>query len=166
MIQLWVNLPGKDKVSPPKYQSVSKETIKTKTLEDGLGSVEVIAGKYRDVIGSASTFTPIEMYNLKGQKGAHATFSIPASHNTFILVVEGNVIVNGIDEVKVNHLSLLANEGDEFTLDVQEDAVVFIAGGEPINEPIVHYGPFVMNTEQEIEEAIQDFQNGKFGNLN
>lgn len=165
MIQLWVNLPAKDKSSPPKYQSVSKETIKTKVLEDGLGSVEVIAGKYQDIEGSASTFTPIEMYNLKAKKGAHASFNIPASHNTFILVVEGNVLANGIDEIKVNHLALLENQGHEFTLDVQEDAVVFIAGGAPINEPIVHYGPFVMNTEQEIEEAIQDFQNGKFGNL-
>ena len=166
MIQLWVNLPAKDKVSPPKYQSVSKETIKSHALEDGLGIVEVIAGNYKDVEGSASTFTPIAMYNLKAQKGAHASFNIPASYNTFILVVEGNVIVNGSDEIKVNHMALLANEGEEFTLDVKEDAVVFIAGGEPINEPIVHYGPFVMNTEQEIEDAIQDFQIGKFGNLN
>lgn len=166
MIQLWVNLPAKDKASPPKYQTVSKATIKSKALEDGLGTVEVIAGKYKDIEGSASTFTPIEMYNLRAQKGAHASFTISASYNTFILVVEGNVVVNGEDEIKVNHLALLENQGDEFTLEIQEDAVVFIAGGEPINEPIVHYGPFVMNTEQEIEEAIQDFQQGKFGNLN
>lgn len=166
MIQLWVNLPAKDKTISPKYQSVSKETMQRTVLPDGLGTVEVIAGNYNNVVGAASTFTPIEMYNLKGQKGAQASFKIPASYNTFLLVVEGNVLLNGTDEVKENHLALLQNQGEEFTVDIQEDAVVFIAGGEPINEPIVHYGPFVMNTMQEIEEAIQDFQNGKFGNLN
>lgn len=166
MIQLWVNLPAKDKTISPKYQSVSKETMQRTVLPDGLGTVEVIAGNYNNVVGAARTFTPIEMYNLKGQKGAQASFKIPASYNTFLLVVEGNVLLNGTDEVKENHLALLQNQGEEFTVDIQEDAVVFIAGGEPINEPIVHYGPFVMNTMQEIEEAIQDFQNGKFGNLN
>lgn len=166
MIQLWVNLPAKDKTISPKYQSVSKETMQHTVLPDDLGTVEVIAGNYNNVVGVASTFTPIEMYNLKGQKGAQASFKIPASYNTFLLVVEGNVLLNGTDEVKENHLALLQNQGEEFTVDIQQDAVVFIAGGEPINEPIVHYGPFVMNTMQEIEEAIQDFQNGKFGNLN
>ena len=166
MIQLWVNLPAKDKTISPKYQSVSKETMQRTVLPDGLGTVEVIAGNYNNVVGAARTFTPIEMYNLKGQKGAQASFKIPASYNTFLLVVEGNVLLNGRDEVKENHLALLQNQGEEFTVDIQEDAVVFIAAGEPINEPIVHYGPFVMNTMQEIEEAIQDFQNGKFGNLN
>lgn len=166
MIQLWVNLPAKDKTISPKYQSVSKETMQRTVLPDGLGTVEVIAGNYNNVVGAARTFTPIEMYNLKGQKGAQASFKIPASYNTFLLVVEGNVLLNGTDEVKENHLALLQNQGEEFTVDIQEDAVVFIAAGEPINEPIVHYGPFVMNTMQEIEEAIQDFQNGKFGNLN
>ena len=166
MIQLWVNLPAKDKSTAPKYQALANSNMGRFHLENGNGVVEVITGQYDDVKGPGTTFTPIEMYNLKAKSGSNVKFTIPASYNTFVLVLEGNISINGSEEVKVNHLALMANDGTDFEITVNEDAVVFIAGGEPINEPIVHYGPFVMNTEQEIEEAIADFQKGKFGQLN
>lgn len=166
MIQLWVNLPAKDKKNAPKYQALANANLGKHLLPANQGLVEVIAGNYQGTKGAAETFTPIEMYNLKAKAGAKATFSIPASFNTFVLVLEGNITINDTQEVKENHLALMKNDGEEFTITVNEDAVVYIAGGEPIKEPIVHYGPFVMNTEEEIVRAIQDFQNGKFGNLN
>ena len=166
MIQLWVNLAAKDKSTPAKYQAIANKDMSRYELENEQGYLEVIAGNYKGVQGAASTFTPIEMYNFKAKAGAEITLDIPSSHNTFVLVLEGSVVINDKDAVAVNHLALMANDGSDFSIRVNEDAVVFIAGGEPIKEPIVHYGPFVMNTEQEIAAAIQDFQSGKFGNLN
>lgn len=166
MIQLWVNLPAKHKKSPAKYQAIANVDIAHVELDDDKGYVEVIAGSYKGTKGIASTFTPIEMYNLRAKAGAEVIFEIPASYNTFILVLEGSITINNQDKVEVDHLALMENNGSAFSIIVDEDAVVFIAGGEPIGEPIVHYGPFVMNTEQEIEEAIQDFQSGRFGYLN
>lgn len=166
MIQLWVNLAAKDKSTAAKYQAIANKDIARYELKDEQGYLEIIAGNYMGIEGVASTFTPIEMYNLRAKAGVELKFEIPASYNTFVLVLEGNVTINDEDAVAVNHLALMANDGKEFTIRVDEDAVVFIAGGVPIEEPIVHYGPFVMNTEQEIAEAIQDFKSGKFGNLN
>ena len=166
MIQLWVNLPAKYKTVEPKHQALANKDLKKFELTDGSGIVEVIAGHYQGTSGIAETFSPIEMYNLKAKSGATATFTIPANYNTFVLVLDGEIEINGTEVVKENHLALMKNDGDIFTIKVQQDAVVFIAGGEPINEPIVHYGPFVMNTEEEIRQAIHDFQSGKFGNLN
>ena len=166
MIQLWVNLPAKDKSTAPKYQALSNAAIARHLLDDNKGYVEVIAGSFQETNGVASTFTPIEMYNLKATAGAEVEFTIPAAYNTFVLVLEGHITINHKDAVAVDHLALMANNGNDFTISVDEDAVVFIAGGQPIHESIVHYGPFVMNTEQEIQEAIAEFQTGKYGHLN
>lgn len=165
MIQLWINLPAKDKTTNPKYQALANTDFSRFTLEDNKGYVEVIAGDFEGTKGIATTFTPIEMYNLKAKAATEVTFSIPAPYNTFVLVLEGSITINGKDAVSEDHLALMANNGNEFTIKVNEDAVVFIAGGQPIHEPIVHYGPFVMNTEQEINEAIEEFQSGKYGHL-
>jgi redox-sensitive bicupin YhaK (pirin superfamily) len=165
MIQLWVNLPAADKKSPPKYQAIKNESIQRFQLEDGLGEIEVIAGQYQTVSGAASTFTPIHMYNLKAKKGSISTYQFPANFNSFLLVLEGSITVNGENEVKTDHFALFENNGEEFTIEIKEDAVVFIVGGEPIDEPIAHYGPFVMNTQEEIREAMEEFESGKFGSL-
>lgn len=165
MIQLWVNLPAKDKKSAAKYQAISNNSLSKVALKDDLGEVEVIAGDYQGFKGSANTFTPISMYNLKAKTGAKATFDIPINHNTFILVLEGSVTVNGTTKVTTDQLALMSKSGNTFEITVDEDAVVFIAGGEPINEPIVHYGPFVMNSIEEIHEAIDEFESGKYGHL-
>jgi len=165
MIQLWVNLPAKDKKTAPKYQAIANTSIPKLALSGGLGEIEVIAGNYQNAQGAASTFTPIEMYNLKAKAGATASFDIPAHFNTFVLVLEGSITINGTTPVATDHLAAMGKTGSTFEITVDEDAVVFIAGGQPINEPIVHYGPFVMNTVAEIHDAIEEFESGKYGTL-
>ncbi len=165
MVQLWVNLPAKDKMSKPKYQAIAHADINTFQLADNGGVIEVIAGQYQDVKGTASTFTPVNMLNAKLNKSGKALFSFPANYNTALLVIEGSIKVNGDETVDTDHLALFENTGEEFTIEALENAVVLILSGEPINEPIAAHGPFVMNTHQEIVEAIQDYNLGKFGYL-
>jgi quercetin 2,3-dioxygenase len=165
MVQLWVNLPAKDKMSRPKYQALKNEEINRFTLPDKGGEIEVIAGEYKGVKGSASTFTPIHLMNAKLTKGTVADFSFPAAYNTALLVIEGSIVVNGKEEAPVNHFVLMANDGAAFTIEASEDAVVLVLSGETINEPIAAHGPFVMNTRVEIAQAFDDFYSGKFGHL-
>ena len=164
MVQLWVNLPAKHKMDPPKYQPIRREEFGQVVLPDNKGVIEVIAGKFNGVQGPASSFTPIEMYNARLHYGADVQFSFPQNYNTAFLIVEGYVTVNG-KMAATNHLVLLANDGTDVRLQSQENAVVLILSGEPINEPIVPYGPFVMNTKQEILDAYHDLNKGKFGFL-
>jgi redox-sensitive bicupin YhaK (pirin superfamily) len=164
MVQLWVNLPAKDKKTNPKYQEITNAKMGRYDLPGDKGLVEVIAGEYNNVKGPASTFTPIEMYNARIKKDAEATFSFPSNYNTGLLVIEGNVKVNDIN-AHADHFVLLKNDGEEFTINATEDSIILILSGEPINEPIVAYGPFVMNTWEEIEQAVQDVNAGKFGVL-
>lgn len=165
MIQLWVNLPAKDKKSPPKYQAITNDSILRYELENDLGAIEVIAGDYNGIKGAASTFTPINMFNLKAKKGAVTKYSFPATYSTFLLVLEGQVKVNHESVINTDHFALFANEGEDFGVEVLEDAIVLIVGGDPIREPIAHYGPFVMNTQEELAEAFDEFHGGKFGSL-
>lgn len=165
MVQLWVNLPAKDKMSTPKYQALSNDNIAKVMLPDNSGVVEVIAGEYQNVKGSAMTFTPIHMQNVKLNKDKSANFNFPANYNTALLVIEGTVTVNKTETVATNNLALFENKGEEFTVQATEDAVVLILSGEPINEPIAAHGPFVMNTREELVQAFTDFNTGKFGYL-
>jgi len=164
MVQLWINLPSKYKMSPPKYQALRQEEYGPFLLPHDLGVVEVIAGNYNGIQGPASTFTPIQMYNARVKKGAKLFFSFPQNYNTGFLVAEGSVILNG-KQVPTDHFALFANDGTDINLGASEDAIVLIISGEPINEPIISYGPFVMNTKQEILQAYEDFDKGKFGHL-
>lgn len=165
MVQLWVNLPAKDKMSRPKYQAISNQEMGIVELENNGGSVEVIAGKYRNVKGPASTFTPISMLNAKLNQHGKAEFNFPANSNTALLVVEGEIEVNGSATIPLDHFVLFEKEGEQFTVKGLKKSTVLILSGQPINEPIAAHGPFVMNTRQELVEAFQDFQNGKFGFL-
>ena len=165
MVQLWVNLPAKDKKAEPKYQAIKNKDINRYELADDAGTVEVIAGEYKGVKGSASTFTPVHLFNAKLKKGAKTDFQIPSAYNTALLVLEGHIVVNRIEEVPLDHLALMANDGEGFEIEANEDALVLILSGEPINEPIAAQGPFVMNSREELIEAFNDFNNGKFGYL-
>lgn len=165
MVQLWVNLPAKDKMSPPQYQALTNNEINKVTLPDNMGIVEVIAGAYESTKGSASTFTPLHMYNARLKKAGSAQFSLPANFNTALLVIEGSIKINEEEIVATDHFALFEKEGEIFTITAEEDAIVLILSGEPINEPIAAHGPFVMNTRQELVEAFQDFNTGKFGYL-
>ena len=163
MIQLWVNLPAKDKMSKPKYQAITNDQLGKYQLDNG-GVVEVIAGEFKGVKGAASTFTSIEMYNAKIKKGAAVTFDLPENFNTGILVVEGAVKVNG-EKAPADNFILFKNEGETISIEAEEDSILFVISGEPINEPVAAYGPFLMNTHEELEQALEDFNKGKFGYL-
>ena len=163
MVQLWVNLPAKDKMSTPKYQAISHKDIPNVDVENGF--VEVIAGEYNQAKGAASTFSPVNMLNAKLNEGGKANFSFPANYNTVLLVIEGEVKVNEQEIVPTDHLLLFTNEGEDFTIEATENSIVLILSGEPLNEPIASYGPFVMNTQDQIREAFDDYNNGKFGTL-
>ncbi|QES92413.1 pirin family protein [Empedobacter brevis] len=163
MVQLWVNLPAKDKMSTPKYQAIEHKAIPTVEVENGF--IEVIAGEYNQTKGAASTFSPVNMLNAKLNEGGKANFSFPANYNTLLLVIEGEVKVNEQEIVSTDHLLLFTNEGEDFSVEAIENSVVLILSGEPLNEPIASYGPFVMNTQEQIREAFEDYNNGKFGTL-
>lgn len=165
MVQLWVNLPAKDKMSAPKYQSLVNKDIQRYVLENGQGEIEVIAGEYKGVKGSASTFSSVHLYNARLKSGGSAEFSLPAENNTALLVIEGSVKVNDGEHVPTDYFVLMENEGEDITVEAQEDAVVLVLSGEPIGEPIAARGPFVMNTNEELAQAVRDFNMGKFGNL-
>lgn len=165
MVQLWVNLPRKDKMSAPKYQAIKHKNIKRHELQNGAGIIEVIAGRYQDTNGVAKTFTPIHMFNAKLNKGGKAQFQFPASYNTALLVLEGTVVINGQEEAPTDHLALMANDGETFEIEASDDAIVLVLSGEPIDEPIAAHGPFVMNTKEELKIAFNDFNEGRFGYL-
>jgi len=166
MVQLWVNLPSKFKMSPPKYQGITNDQISKYVLDDDSGIVEVIAGEYKNVKGSATTFSPINLLNVKLNKNGKADFSFPAQYSTALLVIEGNITINGSEEVSTDNFALFQNEGETFNLQTNEGAIVLVMSGQKINEPIAAHGPFVMNTRQEILQAFEDYNKGKFGFLN
>lgn len=165
MVQLWVNLPQKDKMSTPKYQAIVNSEINRYELENKAGIIEVISGDYNGTKGAASTFTPIHMLNAKLNKGGKTVFHFPSDYNTFLLVIKGNIVINGKEEVFTDHLALMANDGEVFEIEAMDDAIVLVLSGEPINEPIAAHGPFVMNTKEEIMQAFSDYNSGKFGYL-
>lgn len=165
MVQLWVNLPAKDKMSAPKYQALVHADIPKVELENNGGIIEVISGDYNGVKGGASTFTPLHLMNAKLNKGGVVTFDFPAHYNTALLIIAGNVTVNDTFKAATDKMVLFYNDGDKFTVKADDDAIVLVLSGEPIDEPIASYGPFVMNTMEEIKEAFEDFNSGKFGNL-
>lgn len=165
MVQLWVNLPAQYKMSTPKYQGVKQSEMQKLVLPNEAGIIEVIAGDYQGTKGSVSTFSPIEMYNARLNKGAKANFSFPANYNTGFVVIEGSIKVNGNEEANTNQMVYFGNEGEEIELEALENSIVLILSGEPINEPVAAYGPFLMNKPEEIQQAIADYNEGKFGYL-
>lgn len=165
MVQLWVNLPAKDKMSAPKYQALENQSINRYKLPENTGYVEVIAGEYKGIKGSASTFTPVHLHNVKLKSGAGVDYTLPADYNTALLVISGSVKVNKQETALENQLVLLDNDGEDFYFEALEDALVLVLSGQPLNEPIAAHGPFVMNTSEEIAQAFQDYNIGKFGYL-
>jgi len=164
MVQLWVNLPKKDKATAPHYQSITATQMSKVELPGNSGTVNVIAGDFNGTKGPATTYTPVNLFDIKLNAGAEMDVAVPATHNTALLMVNGSIEVNG--EAAAEHSFILfKNEGEEIHIKASDDAVVLLLSGEPINEPIASYGPFVMNTQAEIYEAIEEFQNGKFGVL-
>lgn len=165
MVQLWVNLPAKFKMSPPKYQPITNDQMGRFILPDDRGTIEIISGEHEGVKGPASTFSPVSLMNARLNSGGKASFVFPASNNAALLVVEGEIQVNETDRVPADHFVLFGNDGDRFEITATEKAVVLILSGEPLREPIAAHGPFVMNTRAEIQQAFADVSSGKFGHL-
>ena len=162
MIQLWVNLPAKDKMSPPRYQAIVNAQIPVVVLPDQAGSARVIAGQFGDTVGAAQTFTPINVWDVRLNAGSGVQLSSPDGFNTALLVLKGSVTVNESELLHDKELTLFEPVGDYLDLQANEDSILLVMGGEPINEPIAGYGPFVMNTKAEISTAMSDFNAGRF----
>ena len=166
MVQLWVNLPAKNKSSKPDYQSITTNQIQNIALKNNAGILKLIAGGYNGIKGPAKTFTPIHLSVTDLNENANAQFSFPQHYNTLLLVTKGSVVINNNEEVNENEFVVFDTEGTEIFISAKQKTEILFLSGEPINEPIVQYGPFVMNTQQEIREAIKEFNEGKFGILN
>jgi len=166
MVQLWVNLPAAHKMSPPKYQGFSEKDIPTVHLDREMGHIKVVAGQYQGTKGAATTFTEVHLYNVHLNDQGKASFSFPAQNNTAVLVLSGNISIASHEEtIEENHLVLFKNQGESFEISANQATDFLVLSGSPINEPIAAQGPFVMNTQAEIAEAIRDFHTGGFGVL-
>jgi quercetin 2,3-dioxygenase len=164
-IQLWVNLPRAAKMSAPGYQSILDTDIPAIDLEGRAGRLRVIAGSFFGQKGPARTFTPIQLYDLQLNHGHQVQLSVPNGQNLAIFVLQGRVSANGSREAGEAELIVCTREGSQVTVKAQADSRLLVMGGEPIEEPIARYGPFVMNTKAELVQAVQDYQAGKMGHL-
>ncbi|WP_445570691.1 pirin family protein [Pseudomonas sp. E102] len=165
MVQLWVNLPAKDKMAPAGYQTLLKQDIPNITLEDAAGSVRVIAGRFEGHQGPAKTFTPIDLWDIRLNAGKELTLDLHDGHSSALVVLRGSIQANGRERVEAGQLALFDRVGDQLRVQANNDAVLLLLSGEPIDEPIVGHGPFVMNSEQEIHRAFEDFHSGRFGRM-
>jgi redox-sensitive bicupin YhaK (pirin superfamily) len=161
MLQLWVNLPANLKMTAPRYQALLAADIPTVNLPEG-GSVRVIAGEFEGSKGPAHTFTPINLLDVRLQAGQRLTLNLRDGYTAGLFVMKGAISANG-EAAKQGELVVLRREGDEVVIEAQSDAVIFVMNGQPIDEPIVGYGPFVMNTREQIEQALVDMREGRLG---
>ena len=164
-IQLWVNLPQRDKMSAPRYQTLLNADIPSVALDGGAATLRVIAGTFQGQKGPARTFTPVELYDLAIRDGARVELSLPDGHSTSVFVLQGRVSVNGSQPAKEAELVVLNRQGSLVTVEAGGDSRLLIMSGKPIGEPIARYGPFVMNTKAEIIQAVEDYQAGRMGHL-
>ncbi len=165
MVQLWVNLPKKHKMTPAKYQSIIHHEKPKIELKNNMGTVHVIAGNYKDIKGKVSPFSPLHIYDIHLNPNGELSFELPDNYNTGILLIDGDVIANETHQVPENHYIQFKNEAGAIHLKATKKSILLVLSGEPLNEPYVNYGPFVMNTEEEIHQAINDYKEGKFGFL-
>lgn len=165
MAQLWVNLRAKDKSAPARYQTLLQKDIPVVNLPEGAGSLRVIAGEYEGQPGPALTFSPINVWDMTLKAGETVSLPLPDGHTTAFLLLSGVVMVNDEGEADEGDLVIFKREGDSITVHAKNDARLLLMDGEPIHEPIVGHGPFVMNTDEEIDQAFEDFQTGKMGAL-
>jgi len=165
MVQLWVNLPAEYKMTPAKYQAIENKDITKVLLSDGVSSVELIAGEYNGKKGPAFTFSPVNLFNARLNEGSEVQFKFNKNQNTGMLVIEGEIRINKAEIAPENNFILFKHDGEEILIEGIKKSVVLVLSGEPIYEPIASYGPFVMNTKDEIKQAYEDYNSGKFGYL-
>ena len=165
MVQLWVNLPAKDKKGPPHYQTLAAARIPEVPLPGGAGVVRVIAGAYNGAAGPAHTFTPVNLWDVRLNAGHSVELTISEGHNTMLFVLRGRVELAGGESLGDADLAVFARSGDSISFKARENSKLLVLGGEPIDEPVVAYGPFVMNSQAEIRQAFSDYQAGRMGQL-
>ena len=166
MVQLWVNLPSEYKMSKPRYQGITKEDIPSVKLGEE-SYARIIAGELNEVKGPAKTFTPVTLFDVRLKAGERAELSIAERHNTAVVLLKGDVTVGNDTKLSGEaRIAVLSQEGQEVVLEAKADSTLLVLGGEPIDEPVASYGPFVMNTREELQQAVQDYKAGKMGHLN
>ena len=162
VVQLWVNLPARHKMAQPGYQGITREQIPEVALPDGAGAVHIIAGEYKGVRGPARTFSPMNVWDVRLSAGSTARFVLPEGHTTAIFVLHGAVGLGDAHTIRPAELAVMQREGNELSLSAQQDTVLLLLNGEPLHEPVVGHGPFVMNSREEIDQAIDDYNHGRF----
>lgn len=166
MVQLWVNLPSKDKNTPPRYQHLAKADIPVVEFSDEAGYLRLIAGEYKGVKGAADTFTEMNVWDIVLNASKKTVLEIPETHNLSMVVLRGNITLNGKEQAGAGELVGFEQNGGNVHIEAgSEEVKILLLSGVPIDEPVVGYGPFVMNTTEEIRQAISDFKSGKFGNI-
>ena len=166
MVQLWVNLPAKDKNTPPRYQHLAKAGIPVIEFPDEAGCLRLIAGEYKGVKGAADTFTEMNVWDIVLNASKKAVLEIPETHNLSMVVLRGNVTLNGKEQAGAGQLVGFEKNGGNVHIEAgSEEVKILLLSGVPIDEPVVGYGPFVMNTAEEIRQAISDFKSGRFGSI-
>ena len=165
MVQLWVNLPAKDKMSAPGYQGIVADDIPEVALPGNAGTARIIAGNYGNASGPARTFTPMNVWDLHLKAGHRIALELPEGHTTALFVLRGSLRIDDKHTVRAAELAVMEREGSQLAFDVTDDAIVLLLSGAPLNEPIVGHGPFVMNSKEEILKAFEEYEQGKMGEL-
>lgn len=165
MVQLWVNLPAKDKLTPARYQAIASADIPVIELPDEAGRLRLIAGDYANQQGAAETFSPVDVWDLRLKAGKRVALPAADGRNLLVVVLQGTVQLNDEQVLRDAQMAILDPQGEGFVLEANNEAKVLVLAGEPLNEPVVGYGPFVMTSQQEIREAIEDFESGRFGRV-
>ncbi|KAA3437729.1 pirin family protein [Rufibacter hautae] len=165
LIQLWVNVPKKDKMAPPRYQELRSGSIPVISTAEGKGTIRVVSGNYGGVPGPAETFSPITILDIFQPKGAKLQLNLPAAYNVGIYVVKGSLLLHGNRPAQTKQMVVFGWDADGIELTIEEDSTFLVLAGEPIEEPLATYGPFVMNTNQELVQAITDYENGQMGSF-
>ena len=165
MVQLWVNLPAKDKMARPGYQTILKADIPTVDFANGAGSLRVIAGAYAGKNGPARTFTDLNVWDARVKSGKSVVLDVPEGHTLSVLVLAGVIQIDGKEIVREAQMAVLGREGGAIRIEANSDAKILVLAGEPIDEPVASHGPFVMNSEAEIRQAFDDFRSGRFGGI-
>ncbi len=165
MAQLWVNLPRAHKMDAPRYQALVADRMGVVTLPSESGVVRIVAGEFQGVRGPAQTHTPMSVFDVRLNGRGKVEFTFPARQNAGLLVMKGDITINGVAPAVMHDFVVFKNAGERVAIEAGSEAQLLVLNGEPINEPVVQYGPFAMNTAREIEQAFADFQSGKFGHL-
>lgn len=165
MLQLWVNLPAEKKMTAPAYQTLLQADIPAVKLDDGRVEIRIISGDQGGENGPARTFTPINLWDASLKQGANVSLAVPDGHTTALLCLSGQVSVNGEHRLNTESLAVLSRQGTDFNVHAETEAHIIVLSGLPIEEPVVGYGPFVMNTREQIAQAMDDYQRGRFGSL-